>query len=95
MGYSCPVQPSSWARHRVGAPLAAYLFVALFGAGYTALCGVRILSAARMVPDRASEGPAALSVALAIGQAAGPVMLGVLFSPTAPARSAASARPNA
>jgi predicted MFS family arabinose efflux permease len=68
-----------------GAPLAAYLSVALFAAGYTAVCGVLILWAARMVPDRASEGTAALFIALAIGQAAGSVMLGVLFSPTAPA----------
>ena len=70
-----------------GAPLAAYVSVALFGAGYTAVCGVLIIWAARVVPDRASEGTAALFIALAIGQAVGAVLLGVLFSPTAPALS--------
>jgi predicted MFS family arabinose efflux permease len=67
-----------------GAPLAAYVSVALFGAGYTALCGVLIIWAARVVPGRASEGTAALFIALAIGQAAGSAVLGLLFDPAAP-----------
>ncbi|MFE7630417.1 MFS transporter [Kocuria sp. NPDC057446] len=67
------------------ARLAAYPSVALFGAGYTALCGVLIIWAARVVPGRASEGTAALFIALAVGQAAGSVLLGFLFDPAVPA----------
>jgi predicted MFS family arabinose efflux permease len=68
-----------------GAPLAAYVSVAVFAASYTAACGVLIIWATRAVPDRASEGTAVLFIALAIGQAAGSAVLGVLFSPTSPA----------
>ncbi len=67
------------------APPAAYLSVALFGAGYTALCGVLIVWATRAVPDRASEGTAVLFIALAVGQAVGSAALGVLFDPGSPA----------
>ena len=68
-----------------GAPLAAYISVAVFAASYTAACGVLIIWATRVVPDRASEGTAVLFIALAIGQAAGSAVLGALFSPTSPA----------
>lgn len=67
-----------------GAPLAAFVSAAVFGAGYTALSGVLIVWAARVVPDRVSEGTAVLFIALAVGQAAGSVLLGVLFDPAAP-----------
>ncbi|MUN62639.1 MFS transporter [Kocuria sediminis] len=67
-----------------GSPLAAYVSVAVFGAGYTALCGVLILWATRVVPERASAGTAALFIALAVGQAAGAVLLGVLMGSTSP-----------
>ncbi|GEO96657.1 MFS transporter [Kocuria turfanensis] len=68
-----------------GSPLAAYVSVAVFGAGYTALCGVLILWATRVVPERASAGTAALFIALAVGQAVGSVLLGVLMGSTTPA----------
>ncbi|MGQ1840086.1 MFS transporter [Kocuria turfanensis] len=67
-----------------GSPLAAYVSVAVFGAGYTALCGVLILWATRVVPERASAGTAALFIALAVGQAVGSVLLGVLMGSTTP-----------
>lgn len=65
-----------------GVPLAAYISAAVFGASYTAVCGVLIIWAARVVPDRASEGTAVLFIALAVGQAGGSAILGVLYSPT-------------
>ena len=68
-----------------GIPFTAYTSVALFGASYTALCGVLIIWAVRVVPHQAAEGTAALFIALAIGQAIGSATLGVLFSPNAPA----------
>ncbi|KUG62098.1 hypothetical protein AVL61_03220 [Kocuria rosea subsp. polaris] len=67
-----------------GAPGAAYVSAAVFGAGYTAVCGVLIVWAARLVPDRAAEGTAVLFIALAVGQAIGSVLLGVLLSSTSP-----------
>ncbi|TQJ69825.1 putative MFS family arabinose efflux permease [Arthrobacter sp. SLBN-100] len=68
-----------------GAPFAAYISVALFAASYTALCGVLIIWAVRLVPHRAAEGTAALFIALAIGQAVGSATLGVLFTSDSPA----------
>ncbi|MDQ0664496.1 putative MFS family arabinose efflux permease [Arthrobacter ulcerisalmonis] len=66
------------------APFAAYTSMALFAASYTALCGVLIIWAVRLVPNRAAEGTAALFIALAIGQAVGSATLGVLFTPDSP-----------
>ena len=67
-----------------GIPFTAYSSVALFGASYTALCGVLIIWAVRIVPDRAAEGTAVLFIALAIGQALGSATLGVLFDHVSP-----------
>ncbi|MDQ0824495.1 putative MFS family arabinose efflux permease [Arthrobacter sp. B2I5] len=67
-----------------GSPFTAYTSVALFAASYTALCGVLIIWAVRLVPDRAAEGTAALFIALAIGQALGSATLGVLFAYVSP-----------
>lgn len=63
-----------------GVLVSAYLAVAIFGAGYTAICGVLIIWAGRMVPDQAAAGTAVLFIALAVGQAIGSVVLGVLLS---------------
>jgi len=68
-----------------GSPFTAYTSVALFAASYTALCGVLIIWAIRLVPDCAAEGTAALFIALAIGQALGSATLGVLFDHASPA----------
>jgi len=65
-------------------PFTAYSSVALFGASYTALCGVLIIWAVRIVPDRAAEGTAVLFIALAIGLALGSATLGVLFAYVSP-----------
>ncbi|MBF0660900.1 MFS transporter [Rhodococcus sp. (in: high G+C Gram-positive bacteria)] len=62
-----------------GIPPAAYVSVAAFGAGYTAMSGVLIVWAVRVVPDLAAEGTVVLFIALAVGQAAGSVALGVLL----------------
>lgn len=67
-----------------GTSFSAYSSVALFGASYTALCGVLIIWAVRTVPDRAAEGTAALFIALAIGQALGSATLGALFDHVSP-----------
>ncbi|MGN0041977.1 MFS transporter [Rhodococcus sp. (in: high G+C Gram-positive bacteria)] len=62
-----------------GIPPAAYVSVAAFGASYTAMSGVLIVWAVRVVPDLAAEGTVVLFIALAVGQAAGSVALGVLL----------------
>lgn len=67
------------------APWAAYGSAALFGASYTALSGVLIVWAVRLLPGRAAEGTVALFIALAVGQAAGSVVLGALLGMTIPA----------
>jgi predicted MFS family arabinose efflux permease len=67
-----------------GNALTSYSSVALFGASYTALCGVLIIWAVRTVPDQAAEGTAVLFIALAIGQALGSATLGVLFDHVSP-----------
>ncbi|WP_235010253.1 MFS transporter [Arthrobacter sp. SLBN-112] len=67
-----------------GSPFTAYTSVALFAASYTALCGVLIIWAIRLVPGCAAEGTAALFIALAIGQALGSATLGVLFDHVSP-----------
>lgn len=68
-----------------GAPLAAYTSVALFGASYTALSGVLIVWAVRVLPDRAPEGTVVLFIALAVGQATGSLILGTVLGMTSPA----------
>lgn len=67
-----------------GSPFTAYTSVALFAASYTALCGVLIIWAVRLVPGCAAQGTAALFIALAIGQALGSATLGVLFDHVSP-----------
>lgn len=67
-----------------GIALTAYSSVVLFGASYTALCGVLIIWAVRTVPHRGAEGTAVLFIALAIGQALGSATLGVLFDHVSP-----------
>jgi predicted MFS family arabinose efflux permease len=67
-----------------GIPFSAYSSVALFAASYTALCGVLIIWAVRIVPERAAEGTATLFIALAIGQGLGSATLGVLFDHVSP-----------
>ncbi|WP_168198595.1 MFS transporter [Nesterenkonia sp. NBAIMH1] len=68
-----------------GSMAAAYVSAAAFGATYTAVSGLLIVWAERAVPDRASTGTAALFIALAVGQAAGSAILGVLLDPASPA----------
>ncbi|GAA1154314.1 MFS transporter [Nesterenkonia sandarakina] len=65
-----------------GITLPAFTSVALFGASYTAICGILIIWSSRIIPDRASVGTAVLFIALAIGQAAGAVLLGILMEST-------------
>lgn len=67
-----------------GVPSAAYGAAAVFGAAYTALSGVLILWAVRVVPERASSGTVALFIALAVGQSASAVILGFLLNPVEP-----------
>ncbi|MGX5359443.1 MFS transporter [Kocuria sp. KH4] len=67
-----------------GTAPAAYVAVAVFGADYIALSGVLILWAARVLPGRASAGTAALFIALAVGQAVGSVLLGLLLGSGSP-----------
>lgn len=66
-------------------PLAAYASAALFGASYTALSGVLIVWAVRVLPGRAAEGTVALFIALAVGQAGGSVVMGLMLHPDSPA----------
>ncbi|WP_434994836.1 MFS transporter [Arthrobacter sp. Ld5] len=67
-----------------GVLLPAYVSVAVFGAAYTAACGVLIIWAERVVPEHAAEGTAVLFIALAIGQAIGSVLMGFLYGATSP-----------
>ncbi|WP_187774146.1 MFS transporter [Lolliginicoccus suaedae] len=64
--------------------LAAYISVAVFGATYTAVCGLLIVWASRVVPGHAAQGTAALFIALAIGQAIGSALIGVILGSTSP-----------
>ncbi len=68
-----------------GSMAAAYVSAAAFGATYTAVSGLLIVWAERAVPDRAATGTAALFIALAVGQAAGSAILGLLLDPASPA----------
>lgn len=60
-----------------GAP--AVVAVAVFGASYTALSGVLIVWAVRVLPEASAGGTVVLFVALAIGQAAGAVLVGAVL----------------
>lgn len=68
---------------RPGAPVLAYIAVAVFGATYTAMSGVLIVWAVRVTPGRAAEGTIILFIALAVGQALGSATFGLLqgFAP--------------
>lgn len=59
-------------------PVIAYSAVSLFGAGYTAMTGVLIVWAMRLAPRASPVITVALFVALALGQAAGAMILGAL-----------------
>ncbi|PYF97239.1 Predicted arabinose efflux permease, MFS family [Georgenia satyanarayanai] len=63
-----------------GAPAVAA--VAVFGASYTALSGVLIVWAVRTVPEASAGATVLLFVALALGQAAGAVLVGGLLGAT-------------
>ncbi|MBO0594707.1 MFS transporter [Nesterenkonia sp. E16_7] len=65
-----------------GAAFPAYTAAGLFGATYTAVCGILIIWSSRIIPDRASVGTAVLFIALAVGQAVGAVLLGILMEST-------------
>lgn len=67
-----------------GFPAAAYSAAALFGASYIAMSGVLIVWAVRVLPEAGSAGTVALFIALAVGQAAGSLVLGALLQPQAP-----------
>ncbi|MBD8504959.1 YbfB/YjiJ family MFS transporter [Hoyosella sp. G463] len=66
------------------APLASYASVAVFGATYTAVCGLLIVWASRVVPGHAAQGTAALFIALATAQAFGAALIGVILGSTSP-----------
>ncbi|WP_324649913.1 MFS transporter [Georgenia sp. H159] len=57
----------------------AFVAVAVFGASYTAMSGILIVWAVRVLPDRAAGGTVVLFIALALGQAAGSAALGALL----------------
>lgn len=59
-------------------PVIAYSAVCLFGAGYTAMTGVLIVWAMRLTPRASPATTVVLFVALALGQAAGAMILGAL-----------------
>ncbi len=67
-----------------GFPAVAYGAAALFGASYIAMSGVLIVWAVRVLPEAGSAGTVALFIALAVGQAAGSLVLGALLQPQAP-----------
>lgn len=64
---------------------AVYAGGALFGASYVALSGVLIAWATEALPARAAEGTAALFIVLALGQAAGAILVGSLMDAAGPA----------
>lgn len=67
-------------------PVTVYAGGAVFGASYVALSGVLIVWSTKVLPDQAAAGTAALFIALALGQAAGAVLIGSLLeisNPTA------------
>lgn len=57
----------------------AFVSVAVFGASYTAMSGVLIVWAVRLLPDGSAGGTVVLFVALALGQAGGSVLVGALL----------------
>lgn len=63
----------------VPAGAVAVAAVGLFGASYTAMSGVLIVWAVRVLPQASAAGTVALFVALALGQAAGSVLVGALL----------------
>lgn len=59
--------------------------VGVFGASYTAMSGVLIVWAVRVLPDSSAAATVVLFVALALGQAAGSVLVGALLGATSAA----------
>lgn len=65
--------------------VAVYAGGAVFGASYVALSGVLIAWAAHALPNHVAAGTAALFITLALGQAAGSLLIGGLQDATNPA----------
>jgi predicted MFS family arabinose efflux permease len=65
--------------------VAVYVGGVVFGAGYVALSGVLIAWATHALPNHAAAGTAALFITLALGQAAGSLLIGGLQDATNPA----------
>lgn len=65
--------------------VAVYAGGAVFGASYVALSGVLIAWAADALSEQAAAGTAALFITLALGQAAGSLLIGSLMDATNPA----------
>lgn len=65
--------------------VAVYAGGAVFGASYVALSGVLIAWATDALPEQAAAGTAALFITLALGQAAGSLLIGGLLDATNPA----------
>lgn len=59
--------------------------VGVFGATYTAMSGVLIVWAVRVLPDSSAAATVVLFIALALGQAAGSVLVGALLGATSAA----------
>ncbi|MBD8063271.1 MFS transporter [Oceanitalea stevensii] len=63
----------------------AVVAVGVFGATYTAMSGVLIVWAVRVLPRSSAAGTVVLFIALALGQAAGSVLVGALLGATSAA----------
>ncbi|WP_454085837.1 MFS transporter [Georgenia sp. Marseille-Q6866] len=63
----------------------AVVAVGVFGASYTAMSGVLIVWAVRVLPESSAAGTVVLFIALALGQAAGSVLVGSLLGATSAA----------
>lgn len=63
----------------------AVVAVGVFGASYTAMSGVLIVWAVRVLPESSAAGTVVLFIALALSQAAGSVLVGALLGATSAA----------
>jgi predicted MFS family arabinose efflux permease len=61
-----------------GSAVAAFVAAAVFGASYVCLCGLTLLWSTRIHPDRASFGVGVSFLMIAVGQAVGAPLAGVL-----------------
>ncbi|MBT2585276.1 MFS transporter [Arthrobacter sp. ISL-95] len=71
--------------------VAVYAGGALFGASYVAFSGILIAWVISVLPEHAAAGTAALFITLALGQATGSLLMGVLLGATSPAAAFAIA----